>query len=85
MTETRLLEAVARAVRAVNEGTIPDDYNKESRLVEDLALDSLDLVAVIMELQDQIGVELDVDAVGGMQCVGDLITQIQAALPAQAA
>ncbi|MEW4567480.1 phosphopantetheine-binding protein [Tautonia sp. JC769] len=47
-----------------------------SRLFEDLALDSLDLVAVLMRLQDVHGIELDLDAVPDFQRISDLMAEL---------
>ena len=42
------------------------------RLLEELALDSLDLVAVILQLQDRFEVEIDPDEIPHMRTVADL-------------
>jgi acyl carrier protein len=47
-----------------------------SRLVEDLAIDSLDLVRVILQLQDQFDVVIDDDAVPNLCRVADLATYL---------
>jgi acyl carrier protein len=44
----------------------------DSRLVEDLAIDSLDLVGVILEIQDHFGVAIEEDAVPNLCRVADL-------------
>ena len=44
----------------------------ESRLVEDLAIDSLDLVGLILQLQDHFDVVIDDDAVSNLCRVADL-------------
>ena len=43
-----------------------------SRLVEDLAIDSLDLVSVILQIQDHFGVAIEEDAVPNLCRVADL-------------
>ena len=43
----------------------------DSLLLEELALDSLDLVAVILQLQDQFQVEIDPDEIPEMRVVAD--------------
>ena len=48
----------------------------DSRLLEDLALDSLDLVAVVLQLQDQFAVEIDPDEIPSIQTVGDLAASL---------
>jgi acyl carrier protein len=44
----------------------------DSRLVEDLAIDSLDLVGVILQLQDDFDVVIEEDAVPNLCRVADL-------------
>ena len=44
----------------------------DSRLVEDLAIDSLDLVDVILQLQDHFDVVIEEDAVPNLCRVADL-------------
>jgi acyl carrier protein len=43
-----------------------------SRLVEDLAIDSLDLVNLVLELQDSFGVAIEEDALPNLCKIGDL-------------
>ena len=48
----------------------------ESRLVEDLAIDSLDLVGVILQLQDHFDVVIEEDAVPNLCRVADLASYL---------
>jgi acyl carrier protein len=48
----------------------------DSLLFEDLALDSLDLVAVVLRLQDHFQVEIDPDAIPSMKRVADLAASL---------
>jgi acyl carrier protein len=45
----------------------------ESRLVEDLTIDSLDLVSLILQFQDQFDVVIEDDAVPNLRRVGDIV------------
>jgi acyl carrier protein len=45
----------------------------ESRLVEDLAIDSLDLVSLVLEVQDHFDVVLEEDAVPNLCRVADIV------------
>ncbi len=45
-------------------------------MLEDLALDSLDLVAVVLRLQDHFQVEIDADAIPSMKRVADLAASL---------
>ncbi|RUL87363.1 acyl carrier protein [Tautonia sociabilis] len=78
VSDPELLRTVADAVRACNESI--DDATPieiQSRLVEDLGLDSLDLVAVLMRLQDEHGIELDLDVVPEFRVVSDLMDELR--------
>jgi len=50
----------------------------DSRLVEDLAIDSLDLVGVILQLQDHFDVAIEEDAVPNLCRVADLAAYLSA-------
>ena len=49
-----------------------------SRLVEDLAIDSLDLVGLILQLQDHFDVVIEEDAVPNLCRVADLAAYLSA-------
>jgi acyl carrier protein len=49
----------------------------ETRLLEDLSLDSLDVVELVVEIEDMFGVELNEDHLTRVKTVGDLIKEIQ--------
>ncbi len=48
-----------------------------SRLVEDLAIDSLDLIQLILQVQDHFGIVIDEDAVANLCRVGDLAAYLR--------
>ena len=50
----------------------------ESRLVEDLAIDSLDLVSLVLRFQDQFDVVIDEDAVPNLCRVADIVAYLAA-------
>jgi acyl carrier protein len=50
----------------------------ESRLVEDLAIDSLDLVSLVLQIQDDFDVVLDEDAVPNLCRVADIVEYLAA-------
>ena len=50
----------------------PDPIDASSRLVEDLAIDSLDLIQLILQLQDHFEIVIEEDAVANLCRVGDL-------------
>lgn len=85
MADPRLLESVVDAIRAEAENTrtLPIDVN--TRLVEDLNLDSIDIVGVTMRLEDRFHVQIDVEDIKLFRSVGDLIDQVSLLLGKSAA
>lgn len=71
-----VLDTISEAIRSVSAIARVTTITSESRLLEDLALDSLDLVAVILRLQDEFGVEIDPDEITELRSVGDLIASL---------
>lgn len=49
-----------------------NELKKESRLKEDLGIDSLDAVELNMALEDAFHVEIDDEALAAMKTVGDI-------------
>lgn len=70
------MEEVSQAVRQA--AKLPADriVAPESRLVEDLGIDSLDLVGVVLQVQDRFGIELPDDDVARVRTVADLATSV---------
>lgn len=52
------------------------DINLNSRLVEDLGADSLDVVELIMAFEDEFGISLPDEEVGKMKTIKDVISYI---------
>ena len=48
----------------------------DARFVEDLNIDSLDLVDLIMMLEEEYGVEFDEDAAESIKTIGDVVDYI---------
>lgn len=82
---TTLLEMVIRAIQEVSESARLVAIAPETLLVEDLSLDSLDMVAVFMHLQDQHDVEVNVDDAAHFRRVGDLMRELDIQLQGRAA
>jgi acyl carrier protein len=68
--------AIAEAIRGVSAKARGMMITPDSLLLEDLALDSLDLVAVIIELQDRFAIEIDPDEIPSLRTVGDLAASL---------
>ncbi len=76
MTDMTLVTEVTEAVRqAAKLGPAPE-INAESRLVEDLAIDSLDLVGVLLEIQDHFDIVIDDEVVPSLRRIADLAEYI---------
>ena len=54
-----------------------EDIKLNSRLVEDLGADSLDVVELIMTFEDEFGVSLPDEEVEKMKTIKDVITYIE--------
>lgn len=51
-----------------------ESITEDSRLGEDLKADSLDLVELVMDLEQEYGVQVPEDALPGIKTVGDIVT-----------
>lgn len=67
-----LLDVIASAIRSVSKRTQTMAITENSQLVEDLALDSLDLVGVLMKIEDHFQLTIDLDEVPQIATVADL-------------
>jgi acyl carrier protein len=79
-----VIAVVADSIRSVSAKAREVTITPNSRLLEELALDSLDLVAVILRLQDHYEIELDPDKISSVTRVGDLVTVVTELLRAAA-
>jgi acyl carrier protein len=82
--QMQLLAAVAEAIRSVSSKARETPILPGSLLLEELALDSLDLVAVILEVQDRFEVEIDPDEIPNLRTVDDLMIAVANHLQAAA-
>ncbi len=69
--------AIAETIRSVSARAREAVITPESLLLEDLSLDSLDLVAVVIDLQDRFAVEIDPDEVATLRTVGELAASLE--------
>ena len=70
MTKERVIELLAEHLD-VDASTIT-----EATIFEDLDIDSLDTVEIMMEMEDEFGIEIKVEDIG--KTVGELIAHIDA-------
>jgi len=66
------MEAVSEMIRSVSEKARCRVITADTLLLEELALDSLDLVRVIMHMEDRFNLNIDLDEVSNMKRAGDL-------------
>jgi acyl carrier protein len=71
-----LMNAIAEAIRSVSARAQEASISPSSLLLEDLALDSLDMVAVVIRIQDDFQVEIDPDEIRTLRTVGDLAASL---------
>jgi acyl carrier protein len=74
--QSGLLAIVVEAIRGVSPKARQVSITPDSLLLEELALDSLDLVAVILQIQDRFQVELDPDEIPNLRSVDDIVTSV---------
>ncbi len=49
----------------------------EARFREDLGADSLDAVEIIMQIEEEFGVEINEDVIQNMKVIGDIVKYIE--------
>ncbi|MFT8361691.1 MAG: acyl carrier protein [Sporolactobacillus sp.] len=76
MAETDVLERVKKIV-VDRLGVDEADVKPEASFKEDLDADSLDIVELVMELEDEFNLEISDEDAEKIQSVGDVITYIQ--------
>jgi acyl carrier protein len=77
-TDARLITEIAAVVRHAARIPLRMPIGADSRLVEDLAIDSLDLVGVVLRIQDHFDVVIEEDAVTHLRRVADLAAYVTA-------
>jgi acyl carrier protein len=75
--DVMLLNEIAEAIRSTSKRTRTMAITAESRLVEDLALDSLDLVSVLMKLEDRFDIKIELDDVPNIETVSELAAHLE--------
>lgn len=68
----KVMPAVADLIRSVSDKARNKIILPETLLLEELALDSLDMVRVVMLIEDRHGVSIDLDEVADMRTAGDV-------------
>lgn len=73
MSEEELLAQVATVIAEEVEDTRPSDVSLEANLEEDLGIDSLSLMTIVAQLEDQLDVTIPDDALSSFTTVNDLV------------
>lgn len=55
----------------------PEDIKDESKLVEDLEADSLDIVEMVMQLEDKFGLQIPESAFDDLKTVKDVVEYLE--------
>jgi len=71
-----MFEKVAEIV-AAQLGIDAASITPESALVEDLKADSIDVVALIMDLESEYGLEVSDEELAALRTVGDIVTFLE--------
>mgnify|MGYP001582257299 FL=1 len=71
MTEEKVIDIVSEQL-----GVEKADVTRESSFVDDLKADSLDVVELVMEFEDEFGITIPDDDYDKIKTVGDAITYI---------
>ncbi len=67
-----LFEVIVGSIRSVSKRTQTMAITPDSVLVDELALDSLDLVGVLMKLEDHYALKIELDDVPNIHTVAEL-------------
>jgi acyl carrier protein len=73
MTDAALQAQLSESVRTIARIPASIGITAESRLVEDLGIDSLDLVSIVLSAQETYGVAIDEDDVADLRTIADLV------------
>ncbi|MCX8032962.1 MAG: acyl carrier protein [Thermoleophilia bacterium] len=77
MTKDEILAKV-RAILVEHLEVEPESVTLEASITDDLDADSLDLVELIMELEDQFGIKITDEEAKALSTVGDVVEFIAA-------
>ncbi len=72
MTDSTLTAEIVTIVRKVAKLDASVPVSPEARLIEDLGIDSLDLVGVFLQIQDELNVAIDEEDVTKLATIRDL-------------
>ena len=71
-----MLDQIKRILEEIT-GTDPDDVHMDSKLTDDLGLDSLDAVEVAMAVEEEFDIEIDDEDLLELHSIQDIVDTIQ--------
>lgn len=73
------MELQDKVIKLVSEATKIDvsSIKADTSFIDDLNLDSLDMVELMMKMEDEFGVEIPEDETEGLKTIGDVINYIK--------
>jgi len=72
-----MLESEIKVIIEDKLGINPADYSNDSRFIEDLACDSLDVIDLVMEIEREFNIAIPDDDVNKFDTVGNLIEYVK--------
>jgi acyl carrier protein len=72
------IEARVRSIIADQLGISEEEIKPESKFIEDLGADSLDIVELIMAMEEEFQTEIPDEEAEKIRCVGDAIEYVKA-------
>lgn len=66
-------KVIAHLIAASDEEVAPENVNDDTSLREDLDLSSLQAVTLVMDLEDEFGVEIQDEEIEALNTVGDVL------------
>jgi acyl carrier protein len=76
MIDPTLQAELSDSVRSIARISSDIPIRADSRLVEDLGIDSLDLVSIVLSAQENYGVPIDEDEVANFRTMADLVLYV---------
>lgn len=76
MNENEIFEKIKK-VTVEHLGVDEDLVTMKTTFVDDLAADSLDIVELVMELEEEFGIEIPDEETEKIACIGDVVDYIK--------
>ena len=75
----KLKAIIAREISSVKE----EDIKPESRFIDDLGMDSLDVAQIVLSIEDEFGIEVPDDVIEHLETVQQAVDAIKQAVEAK--